>query len=144
MTRTEEAIFNNKLMALLTGRGESDIDDKEFFERLLYANSCIAQCLLTFNDIYDESDTDVKEETNVKEETPVPPYYVASANIGRTCVSLGFYSSEEKAQASVVKYENMLNSSKSYDDWEDFIHDYCNDETRITDYDISMEYLDVD
>lgn len=62
MTRTEEAIFNNKLMALLTGRGESDIGDKEFFERLLYANSCIARCLLTFNDIYDESDTDVKKE----------------------------------------------------------------------------------
>jgi hypothetical protein len=56
MTRTEEAIFNNKLMALLTGRGESNIGDKEFFERLLYANNVIARCLSRFEDDYDELD----------------------------------------------------------------------------------------
>lgn len=137
MTRTEEAIFNNKLMALLTGRGESDIGDKEFFERLLYANSCIARCLLTFNDIYDESDTDVKEET------PVPPYYVACVTVRQTCVSLGFFSTMEKAQTSIIEYENALNSSITHYDWEEFIHAYVHDETKITDYSISSKYLDV-
>ena len=139
MTRTEEAIFNNKLMALLTRRGESNIGDKEFFERLLYANSCIARCLLTFNDIYD----DVKEDTVVEENTPVPPYYVASVTAGKTCISLGFFSTMEKAQTSIIEYENALNSSITHYDWEEFIHAYAHDETKITDYDISSKFLDV-
>lgn len=139
MTRTEEAIFNNKLMALLTKRGESDMNDKEFFERLLYANSCIARCLLTFNDIYD----DVKKDTVVEENTPVPPYYVASVSNGKTCASLGFYSTGKEAQTSIIEYENALNPSKTYYDWYEFIHDYYNDETKITDYDISSKFLDV-
>lgn len=140
MTRREEAIFTNELVELLTG--DDDTTDKEFFERIICANTVIARCLSRFKDDYDEVNT--KPTPTVKEETPVPPYYVASVSNGKTCASLGFYSIEEKAQASIIKYENTLNSSKSYDNWGDFIHDYCNNETQITDYDISMEYLDVD
>lgn len=142
MTRKEEAIFTNNLVALLTGRGESHIGDKEFFERLLCANSCIARCLSSFKDIYDEINTDDKEDTIVEKETPIPPYYVACVTVGKTCASLGLFSTMEKAQTRIIEYENALNPSITHYDWEEFIHAYAHDETKITDYDISSEFLD--
>lgn len=142
MTRKEEAIFNNKLVELLTGEGENDIGDKEFFERLLYANNCIARCLFEFKDIYDEVNTNVKEDITTEKETPVPPYYVASVSVGNTCASLGFFSTMEKAQASIIDYENALNSSKTYYNWDEFMNGYGDNEIKITDYDISSTYLD--
>ena len=70
-------------------------------------------------------------------------YYVASARSDDFgVVSLGVFSTREKAKESIVYYENN-NSPKGYDDWNKFFEDYRKKETFILDFDISEDYLDV-
>lgn len=137
MTRKEEAYFETELADYIIGDDETS--DKEFFERIICANNVIARCLSRFKNDYDELDT---KNTITEKETPVPPYYVACVTVGKTCASLGLFSTMEKAQTRIIEYENALNSSITHYDWEEFIHAYAHDETKIIDYDISSEFLD--
>lgn len=138
MTRREEATFEIELTDFITGY--ADTSDKEFFERIICANTVIARCLSKFKDDYDELDT--KPTPTVKEDTPVPSYFVVNAGAEKEYVNLGLYSTLEKARARIIEYENILNSLKAYGDWDEFIDDYDNGLTEITDYNISYERLD--
>lgn len=138
MTRREETIFTNELVELLTG--DDDTSNKEFFERIICANTVIARCLSKFKDDYDEVDT--KSAPTVKKDTPAPLYYVASVKAENIWKNLGFFTTFEKAQTRIIEYENTLNPSTTYYDWDEFIHDYCNNLTKITDYDIATEHPD--
>lgn len=136
MTRKEEAYFETELADYIMGN--DDTTDKEFFERIVCANNCIARCLSRFKDDYDEVNTDDEEEV-----TTAQPYYIASVSIKDTCVSLGCYSTKEKAKMKIVEYENALNPSITHDNWEELMHAYSHNETKISDYDILREYPDV-
>ena len=139
MTRKEEAYFETELADYVLGNDETS--DKEFFERIVCANNVIARCLSRFKNDYDELDM---KDTITKEETPVSPYYVVSVGNSVSCASLGFYSTEKKAKMKIIEWENKLNPSSVYNNWEEFTYACAHNKTKITNYDISIKYLDAD
>lgn len=70
-------------------------------------------------------------------------YYVVSVRSDDFgVVSLGVFSTREKAKESLLSYENN-NSSERYNCWNEFFKAYCTKSTFILDFDISEDYLDV-
>lgn len=70
-------------------------------------------------------------------------YYVVSVRSDDFgVVSLGVFSTREKAKESLINYE-INNSSEIYNCWSDFFKAYCAKSTFILDFDISEDYLDV-
>lgn len=70
-------------------------------------------------------------------------YYVVSVcsdDFG--VVSLGVFSTREKAKESLINYE-INNSSEIYNCWSDFFKAFCAKSTFILDFDISKDFLDV-
>lgn len=70
-------------------------------------------------------------------------YYIVSVRSDDFgIVSLGVFSTREKAKESLINYE-INNSSEIYNCWSDFFKAYCAKSTFILDFDISEDYLDV-
>lgn len=70
-------------------------------------------------------------------------YYVVSVRSDDFgVVSLGVFSTREKAKESLINYE-INNSSEIYNCWSDFFKAYCAKSTFILDFDISEDFLDV-
>lgn len=64
MTKQEKAKFHKDLIDLLTD--DENINDGTFFEKLVYANQIISNCLINFSD--DMYDYEEMVEEKIKEE----------------------------------------------------------------------------